>query len=161
MNGNQCNFLTKIACVCCFTATSCLSCEYHFHRGRRSSDHCWLVCFSHPSVCHVIVFFIRFRPVIEQRTLLPLPGPPPTWPSCQRHGSVPWQEACALCECKTERWDRANWGSSNYCGCPLFGYPGGGERCFFHLFSGNLKCTSSGLHISTRLLTAQRKVGLH
>ncbi|KAJ4946806.1 hypothetical protein JOQ06_008851, partial [Pogonophryne albipinna] len=81
----------------------------------------------------------------------PLPPSTSTWHRCQRHGSVPWHATCHLpgttSGCSTVGWARANWGSSDHHGCPVFGCPEGGLS---HLFNGNLKCTSSGLHMSAR-----------
>lgn len=119
----------------CFMGTSCLDCEHHFHRGLRSSDHCWFVCSSCPSVCCVIVSYTIVSCNRTTHTAASpgaqalFPAHVPTWHSCQGHGSVPWQAIYHLhgtsCECRTEGWNCANWGSSNYCGCPLFGCGGG------------------------------------
>lgn len=155
----QVEMMTLVVCVSREPAV----CEHHFHRGLRSSDHCWFVCSSRPSVCCVIVSYTVLSCNRTTHTAASLgaqahvQAPVPTWRSCQRHGSVPWQPTYHLCgvlhERRTEEWNCANWGASNYCGCPLFGCPGGGKG--FHLFNGNLKRDSSGLRMSPRFTTAR------
>lgn len=115
-------------CVCVQSVNSIFT-----HAGLCSSDHCRVfLCSSFLSVCCVTVSYTivscnrAAQTAASQRSPVPLPGPVPTWRRCHRHGSVPLQAAhhLSMAHCVNEglRGGKpANWGSSNYCGCPLPG----------------------------------------